>query len=82
MLLWGLDLLFVVLASMIITIIDIWAGLRRSYMMAIEKNLASNETLENLNEDEATQKKILHKDKTKKKMTKYQQNKSQEKKKP
>lgn len=42
MLIWGLDLLLVVLASIIITLIDIWAGLKKSYLLAMEKNLTNN----------------------------------------
>lgn len=42
MLIWGLDLLLVVVVSIIITIIDIWAGLKKSYLMAQEKNIVNN----------------------------------------
>ena len=45
MLLWSLDLLFVVVASVILTFLDIWAGLKKSYLHALEKKLGSNETL-------------------------------------
>lgn len=37
MLFWGLDLLIVVVASIIATFLDMWAGIKKSYLMALEK---------------------------------------------
>jgi len=47
MLLSGLDLLIVVIASVIITAFDMWAGVKKSYLIALDKG-ANNETMENL----------------------------------
>lgn len=37
MLFWGLDILIVVVASIIVTFLDMWAGIKKSYLMALEK---------------------------------------------
>jgi hypothetical protein len=37
MLLWGLDLLFVVIASILCVGFDMWAGIKKSYLLALEK---------------------------------------------
>lgn len=60
MLFWGLDLLIVSVASIIVTGFDMWAGVKKSYLMALDK-APVNETMENLRaeEDEATHQKIL-----------------------
>ena len=55
MLIWGLDLLIVVVLSFIVTIIDMWAGIKRSYLMALEDSSLPNQTQENLVENLAGQ---------------------------
>jgi hypothetical protein len=37
MLFWGLDILIVVTASVIMTVLDMWAGVKKSYLMALDK---------------------------------------------
>lgn len=37
MLFSGLDLLFVVVASVIVCVLDMWAGVKKSYLMALDK---------------------------------------------
>ena len=51
MLFWGLDLLIVVIDSIIVTALDMWAGVKKSYLMALDK-APVNETMENLRADE------------------------------
>ncbi len=51
MLFSGLDLLLVTIASIIVTCLDMWAGIKTSYLMALEKGDA-NETMENLRMEE------------------------------
>jgi hypothetical protein len=37
MLFWGLDLLFVVIGSILCVCFDMWAGIKKSYLIALEK---------------------------------------------
>lgn len=41
MLFWGLDLIIVVIASIIVTALDMWTGIKKSYLMALEKGNAN-----------------------------------------
>ena len=50
MILWGVDLIVVVIVSVIMTIFDMWVGIKRSYFLELEQPAEANDTVENLEE--------------------------------
>jgi hypothetical protein len=47
MLFWGLDLLIVEIGSIVVICLDMWAGIKKTYLMAFPKP-NTNKTMENL----------------------------------